>query len=426
MPIGIHGYGGFVSICPDCKRVVELMPNIRIRYGEPQQVPFDKPLPENITEFTPKLLGLYTFETEDDNMDFYSDEELDDVCHRNLKAYKATGDLDKGNDAAIILANGSRGDDAIAIFTELSEKGCHNAMLNLFTIYWSNKGDYKKATEWLQYITGVDAPSIKCLWNLAVLHYYGENLPNNPLPKNHIKAKELLTRIKNQPMDGYSDDFKRVIANAIKFYPLVDRLNDFSLSGIDIHDIIRNSIVKTIGIKDKGELFNRAKALSLKSGYRLGLHLADNGTHEIGDESYFYIFDDHGIEHKIFQSRIDPEDVDTSLINVMPTAMGAWQLYLLITSPTIMPVFWHGGYIVRKFIFSVDDLKSIEPIEHLDFSTLNHDGLLLPDVIMSEDGKEADVYCCYWNDWKGLVREHMRIRFNSDSTASILSKDEFT
>lgn len=426
IPMGIHGYGGLVSICPDCKRVVELMPNIRIRYEEPQQVPFDRPLPENITEFTPKLLGLYTFETEDDNMDFYSDEELEVVCQRNLNAYRETGDLDKGNDAAVIFANGSHTEEAIALFTELAEKGCHDAMLNLFTIYWSNQGDYKKAVEWLQYISGIDNPSIKCLWNLAVLHYYGDNLPNNPLPKNHIKAKEIISRITVQAMDDKSDDVKRVIANAIKFYPLVDRLNDFSLSGIEIHDIILNSIVKTTGIKDKGELFNRAKALSLKPGYWLGLHLANDETQAIGDESYFFIFDGHGTEHKIFRSKLDSDNVDTSLISVMPTAMGAWQLYLLITSPTVMPVFWHGGYIVRKFIFSVEDLKLIEPIEHLDFSTLNHDGLLLPIVIMSVDGKEADVYCCYWNDWKGLVREHMRIRFNADGTASILSEDEFT
>lgn len=426
LPMGIHGYAGKVSICPDCKRVVELVPNIRLRYEEPQRAVFSKTHCDSLSEFTPRLLGLYTFETEDEQMDFYSEDELTDICRNNLNEYRQTGNLEKGNDAAIIYANGLFSDEAIKLFTELSEKGCHNSMLNLFSIYWSNRGEYKKATEWLQYITGGDNPSIKCLWNLAVLYYFGENLPNNPLTKDHAKAKNILSHIKNIPMAGKSNDVMRVIANAIKFYPLVDKLNDFSLSGIEIHDIITNSIVKTKNIKDKGELFNRAKALSLKPGYKLGLHVADENTPDIGDESYFFLYDGSGMEHKIYKSRINPDDVDTSLIEVAPTAMGAWQLYLLITSPTIMPVFWHGGYNVRKYIFSVDDLKAIEPIQNLDFTIINHDGLLLPVVNVSKDRKTADVYCTYWNDWQGLVREHVRVTFNSDGTASIGKPDQYT
>lgn len=425
IPMDIHGYAGMVSICPECNKVVEFVPNIRLRYEEPQRVVFNMPSCENTSEFTPKLLGLYTFETEDEQMDFYSEDELQDVCHNNLKEYRHSDNLEKGNDAAIIYANGPLDDAAIALFTELSEKGCHNSMLNLFTIYWSNRGEYKKAAEWLQYIAKGDNPSIKCLWNLAVLYYYGKNLPNNPLPIDHVKAKEILSHIKEMSMAGKSDDVKRVISNARKFYPLVDKLNDFSLSGMEIHDIITNSIVKTKDIKDKGELFNRAKAISLKPGYKLGLHIADENTPDIGDESYFFLYDSNGGEHRIYKSRINPDELDTSLINVAPTAMGAWQLYLLITSPTIMPVFWHGGYNVRKFIFSVDDLKTIEPIQNLDLTTLNHDGLLLPVVTMSNDGKTADVYCCYWNDWQGLVREHVQVTFNTDGSASMGKPDQY-
>lgn len=426
IPLGLHGYSGLVSICPDCKKVVEFIPEIRLRYETPQHIASKKSHEDLVSNFTPRLLGLYTFECEDDNMDCYSDDELQDVCHRYLKSYRETGNLNNGNDAAIIYANGPLDDYAVELFTELSEKGCHNAMLNLFTIYWVNRGDYKKAVEWLQYITGIESPSIKCLWNLAVLNYYGDNLPHNPLPKNHIRAKEILKRICSVSMNGLSDDKKRVIANAKKFYPLVDKLNDFSLAGQEIHDIIRNSIVKTTDLKDKGELFFRAKALSLKQGYKLGLHIADESTPDIGDESFLYIYDETGHEHSIYKTRIQPEETDTSLFNVEPTTMGAWQLYLLITSPTIMPVFWHGGYIVRNFIFSLEDLENIEPIKSLDFSTLNHDGLLLPNVNIDKDGKSADVYCSYWNDWEGLVREHVRITFNADGSASVGSPDHFT
>ena len=73
------------------------------------------------------------------------------------------------------------------------------------------------------------------------------------------------------------------------------------------------------------------------------------------------------------------------------TAMGAWQYYLLMTSPPIMPVVWYGEYICRTFIFNVEDLSKIEPIKDYDFTILNKDGLLLPKVELAPDGKSADV-----------------------------------
>lgn len=79
----------------------------------------------------------------------------------------------------------------------------------------------------------------------------------------------------------------------------------------------------------------------------------------------------------------------------------------------------------ESIFFSVDDLKSIEPIQNLDFTILYQDGLLLPVVTVSKDGNAADIYCTYWNDWKGLVREHVCIMFNADGTANYGKPDEF-
>ena len=35
----------------------------------------------------------------------------------------------------------------------------------------------------------------------------------------------------------------------------------------------------------------------------------------------------------------------------------------------------------------------------------------------------ADIYCCYWNDWKGLVREHIQIVFSKGHIISYEVKD---
>lgn len=414
LPLGIHGYCGDVSLCPKCMRVVELLPNMRLRYDNPQRLELNKTVSENTQQFAPRLLGLYTFETKED-CTYYGENGLQLKGDLLWDSYKMFGDIEDANNYGVYLANSGDSEKAVAVFTEASENGCQNAMLNIFTVYWANEGNYAKAVDWLKYIAGAPNPSIKCLWNLATLYYFGNNLPNNPLHKNILKAKEILGRIKDISLNGLDEDLKRVIIDAHLFYNLVDVINDYSVAGIQIHHIITKSIVKTSDLKDKGELFFRAKALKPKEGWKLGLKIADENTSDIGDESVFYIYNDKG----------ECKGVDSGGILVQPTTMGAWQYYLLMTSPTIMPVVWHGGYICRTFIFTVDVLAKIEPIGHYDFTILDKDGQLLPKVVLALDGKSAEVYCTYWNDWKGLMREHVRITFNSDGSASYENLDEF-
>ena len=98
----------------------------------------------------------------------------------------------------------------------------------------------------------------------------------------------------------------------------------------------------------------------------------------------------------------------------------------MLTAPTVMPVFWHGGYICRDFIFDVVDLEKIKAIEPYDFTILAMDDILLPDVKMSDDRTYADVYCTYWNEWEGLIREHVRITFKADGSAEASEPDKFT
>lgn len=408
------GYGGNVSICTDCKRVVEYQPDTHYRLHSSERPAFPQPIPEDLTVFTPHLKGLYSFETKED-CTFYGDDGLQLKGEMLLDAYKMFSDSEDANYYGVYLANSGDSKKAVAIFTEAAEQGCQNAMLNVFTVYWANEGNYNKAVEWLKYVAGATPPSIKCLWNLATLYYLGNNLPKNPLQKDIIKAKELLQRIKDIPLDGLDNDYKKVIVDARKFYDLVDVINDFSVAGIQIHHIITKSIVKTTNIKDKGEFFYRAKALKPKEGWKLGLKLADDNTTDIGDESEFFLYN----------SKDERRKIDSGGILVQPTAMGAWQYYLLMTSPTIMPVVWHGGYICRNFIFTVEDLSRIKPLKKYDFSILNKDGLLLPKVELAPDGKSAEVFCTFFNDWKGLVREHVTVTFNSDGSAFIGEPDTF-
>ena len=186
----------------------------------------------------------------------------------------------------------------------------------------------------------------------------------------------------------------------------------------EYHHLLTSSVIIS-RIKDKGEVFSRLSSLKLEKGYHLGLKLADMNTSEIGDVSDFYVYDNDG--------NIDWDII--KYLHAQPTAMSAWQIYLLLTSKTIMPVFWHGGYIFRKFIFKSEDLETIEPLASVDIHLLSDNGFVLPQVSIRNDSDTnnsiADIVCCYWNEWKGLVREHTRVRFNGNNIESCIHLKDF-
>lgn len=170
-------------------------------------------------------------------------------------------------------------------------------------------------------------------------------------------------------------------------------------------------------MKKKGDdaVFYDLDALSLADGYHMGLRIAEQQG--MGDESNFYVYDPNGREDK---------DI-LKYIRVNDTPMGAWQLYLLMTSPTLFPTFWHGGYIERKFILQEKDLYEIEAINCYDLSELAIQSIIYPSVIIKRnDGvTTADILCCYWNEWKGLVREHVEIQMQFGEVISYREKETF-
>lgn len=176
---------------------------------------------------------------------------------------------------------------------------------------------------------------------------------------------------------------------------LKTQTNELSKFGQKFHALLNQIITD-----NTPELvFSMLDKLSLNCG-NLKLHVATSDTHDVGDESYFYIGDDENRDYKIYKH-----------LKAEPSIEAAWQIYLLRYASTVMPIFWHGGYIVRNYVFDEASLNDYVPLECYDISGLSRENLLLPEVILSPDGRTADVYCTYWNDWKGLVRDHIQLIF---------------
>jgi hypothetical protein len=193
--------------------------------------------------------------------------------------------------------------------------------------------------------------------------------------------------------------------------------NVYSIIGQQIHQWITECVLQADSTQDNGKLFDVAKSLKPLSDRHIGLHVASCDTADTENESFLYFYSDSN------KAEWDKEICRN--LKVDNTAMGAWQLYLFMTAQAIMPVSGTGGYIRRTFIFDVRDLLAIQPIQFYDLSILASDGMLMPTVELSDDQAKVDIYCCYWNDWRGLVREHAQVTFNADGTAFCEALSEF-
>ena len=178
-------------------------------------------------------------------------------------------------------------------------------------------------------------------------------------------------------------------------------------------------VLKTQNQNDKSFLFQTLDCMALEDGYSLGLRLAEDKG--MGDESWFFVYEtEKGPEEYLSQiNYITAHFVDHITydhILVQRTEMGAWQAYLYTVAKTMLPTFWHGGYIVRKYIFKHDDLNDVPAllVDCIDDQVLfGIKEKVSPEIKMQ--GNEAIVKCCYWNEWRGLVRDTVKILFDGNS-----------
>lgn len=229
-------------------------------------------------------------------------------------------------------------------------------------------------------------------------------LPLNPYGNSESVSHLLDSRTNELAQTGKS--FHSLLKEAVNKYKEAEEDKTYRYLNIEEAEVKNNEneAVKKNSVK---EVFDFLDKLSF-GNEEVKLHMASCENNSIGDESFFYIGEEsRGGDNMLYEH-----------LCAEPSAQAAWQIYLLSTSSSVMPVYWHGGYIVRDFIFDETDVYDIEagykdyrPLRTIDLREFSEAGLLLPEVKMSPDGSEADVYCTYWSDWSGLVRDHLHISF---------------
>ena len=438
---GDIAYSGDVSVCTHCHKVVEYEPIIRHRYAEPVEPKKAKqPISHRYEKpsYNPKLFGLRNFEGSDsmkgtkyvealsgktreavENTNWFllstlTGEELEKAKQCYMNAFE-DGVAEAANILGVLLSNfENKDDEGKDMFRKAMDAGSHNAMLNLFTVLWTEE-KYEEAGELLKEVNEKPSPSLKCLWNLAFFHFMGEDYAHNPIKKkNEAAAIKILKKILEKGGDLFCDEDSDVFKAAKDLKNYIGNGNIFASKAKDYHWRIKTNLDS---LKKKGDdaVFYDLSALSLEKGYHMGLRTAEQEG--MGDESNFYVYNKNDVEDKDLLKYIHAEE----------TAMGAWQVYLLMTSPSLLPTFWHGGYIRRKFILEERDLYDIESLSTYDLSTLATQDMLYPSVEIKRDGDivTANVFCCYWSEWGGLIRDHIEMQIQNGKVISYEDKGAF-
>lgn len=193
-------------------------------------------------------------------------------------------------------------------------------------------------------------------------------------------------------------------------------MNPYEQNGIDFLNKI-NYLVKRRDLKTKDSLFKVLDHIALRKDCHLQLKVANQTG--MGDESYFYTYygEDDSFNGDLHYSGIEntPTEIFNQLI-VEPSEMGAWQAYLLFISPTLLPLYWHGGYIRREYFFDRDNFKCPQPM--WDEKPINLTLEKIPQPYVDMEDNKATVSCPYWNQWEGLVLESIPIVFKADGSIS--------
>lgn len=184
------------------------------------------------------------------------------------------------------------------------------------------------------------------------------------------------------------------------------------------------------GKKDVEMIMQLLSSLKLDENYILTLRYIDSHSVGIGDNNWLYCYKNDS--EKEYQRKEDfnhdlwpPDFINQSYeifyhLSVEKSKRGVWQAYLMSIAAKLLPAYWHGLYESRKNIFSQKDVENL---------TLICRGLPIPDpngIKIESDlspniwinGNDAYVSCCYWNDWKGVIRETIAFRFEGNRIVS--------
>lgn len=198
---------------------------------------------------------------------------------------------------------------------------------------------------------------------------------------------------------------KKASANAA-FQSASNSTADYAAVGNKLHQMARD--------KKYNDFLKCLDKIELPGGAELIVEECDEDTSDIGDESRLLVQLPNGATD---------ENIFNHLI-VQKSAMGAWQAYLLQTLWHVLPLFWHGNYHARDYVFSKEDASRVSPFKEEDKPAIVNQ-ISKFDVTPEVRGTEGKYFVssCYWSDFGGLIRENVELTFDGNKVTNIFQFD---
>lgn len=371
-------------------------------------------------------------------------------CARDIRTSTWENDnpnkAEKYNEMGIMFCNKDDNTDlSIIYFEEAVDYGNINAMINGFGVLW-NAGFYLYSYSWLKRMNVRPIKNIKCLWNQAMLLYYGSDIEHNPVKQNKKEATVILEYIVGHYYDFLENKSREIVQKAYIFLLKhnLHKIGDASLSAYELWKdmtIERRKNYAAIG-------YNMFVALSeyhdfpYDLGHFIGDEFMNSKVFHCLDELYvmddwnlgFVIGDMRGI-FLFKESASKAKSLDKYLRGTC-TRRAAWQAYLLNSWYKCLPLEDHDNYDACRPIFKADDLslwrfstfmpdRDYDTVTE-DMKTIFTDEMLMPTVeCIGTSKNQFCITCVWWNDWRGLFKEKAIVEFdkNNRPTMKVLSSE---
>lgn len=358
-------------------------------------------------------------------------------CKRNLNTRTWTDnnsdEVERLNEWGI-MANNKENDaeQALFYFSDAIEKGCIDAMINGFGILW-NCECYNRAAQWLKTMNSKADKNIKCLWNEAMLYFFGCKIENNPLKRDTHKAIELL--------DYIILHYDKFIAKDESNRRIVQKAYIFTLKH-KLHRLGDDALKPYEDWKIEGWQ-NRRNLAVIGNNLFYALHeyhdIPWDVGHYVGDEwlerRVFFNLDELYLEdewhlcitlgdiHGFYAYKGDKKEPLCKKLRGAISKRAAWQAYLLYSAYRILPLEDHDNYEACRPIFTKRDL---DLNTFYTFMTDSHHDKVIADLRKLEltdkdlypkvrqiSACKYEVEAIWWNDWKGLFIEKAIVEFDT-------------
>lgn len=405
-------YHAEISVCPDCNKVIEYLPIKVYQKQSVEELCTEGGLKDETQQLDSKIGVAFYYSTP-------------------LKGSKYIDSLPKTKDERLTVATGILGEEKEIVVSLYDIAASFDVCILMALRHNDNWRKYAMIRDC--YIAAWEDGVSEAGNNLGILAY---NLEQNVCVDGtdyFVKAAEYGSSLAlyNLVMLYWADGKYKLAYHALRKYTERKGYNRLGFEGKVFHELLKIGVLNHALTDLTMPLQACLPKIKLKEEWYISMKVVSYDVSRMGGDSYFY-FAHQGDSSLCFdrttgniriEGKVDRDCVSHVVLENNQSAV--WEVYLLMTANTVLPYYGYSVRNHRTFIFGESDLHKIRALKNRDIEPLKKNGILFPKVQVRKcrRGYEAHVYCCYWNDWKGLVRDHVVMKIQNNQIVACHEDD---